>query len=189
MAEREDCIPGPLSGQPEMLESLLTLENVTQEFTLNDGGKLVVLRDFSLCIKDIKHKPQIISLLGPSGAGKTTALRIIAGLDRPKSGCVLITNGERELRQVRIGDVGVVFQKYPLFEDLNVLQNLIEPAVRVGKMSPAEAKDRALQYLDKFDLLGQGLSWPAQLSGGQRQRVAILQQLMTNKHFIILDEP
>jgi NitT/TauT family transport system ATP-binding protein len=190
MGEREDCIPGPLSGKPELLESLLKLENVTQEFSLNNGGKLVVLRDFSLCIKDIKHKPQIISLLGPSGAGKTTVLRIIAGLDKPKSGHVLITNGvQNQMRQVRVGDVGVVFQKYPLFEDLNVLENLIEPAVRVGRMKPAEAKEKALQYLDKFDLVEQGLSWPAQLSGGQRQRVAILQQLMSNKHFIILDEP
>src|ERR1043166_9434606 len=109
MEEREGCIPGPLSGSPELLESLLTLENVTQDFPLNNGGKLVVLRDFSLCIKDIKHKPQIISLLGPSGAGKTSALRIIAGLEKPKSGHVLITNGvQNEMRQVRIGDVGVV---------------------------------------------------------------------------------
>src|SRR5262249_55959558 len=57
------------------------------------------------------------------------------------------------------------------------------------KMNANEAKDKALQYLDKFGLVAQGLSWPVQLSGGQRQRVAILQQLMTNKHFIILDEP
>jgi NitT/TauT family transport system ATP-binding protein len=190
MAEREDCISGPLSTNPELLEQLLTVENVTQEFLTNNGGKVTVLRNMSLCIQDIKFKPQIISLLGPSGAGKTTALRIISGMDKPKSGQVLITNGNKnEMRPVKVGDVGVVFQKYPLFEDLNVLQNLIEPAVRAGNMNNKEAKERALQYLDKFDLVAQGLSWPAQLSGGQRQRVAILQQLMTNKHFIILDEP
>jgi NitT/TauT family transport system ATP-binding protein len=147
------------------------------------------LRDFTLEIQNIKDKPQIISLLGPSGSGKTTALRIIAGLDKPTSGCVFISNGEgQQLRPVRVGDVGVVFQRYPLFEDLNVLHNLIDPAVRSG-MSKEAAKEKALRLLDEFDLVKQGLAWPLQLSGGQRQRVAILQQLMLDRHFIILDEP
>jgi ABC-type nitrate/sulfonate/bicarbonate transport system ATPase subunit len=75
-----------------------------------------------------------------------------------------------------------------LFEDLSVLKNLTEPAVR-GGMDPEKAKERALKYLDEFDLVKQGLAWPVQLSGGQRQRVAILQQLMRERHFIILDEP
>jgi polar amino acid transport system ATP-binding protein/sulfate transport system ATP-binding protein len=92
------------------------------------------------------------------------------------------------MRPVRVGDVGVVFQRYPLFEDLNVLKNLTEPALRRG-MKANEARDKALKYLDEFDLVKQGLAWPAQLSGGQRQRVAILQQLMQDRHFIILDEP
>src|SRR5947199_3913959 len=167
MSERENCISGPLTSGSEILETLLTLENVSQEFVLNNGKKLVVLRDLSLSIKDIKYKPQIISLLGPSGAGKTTVLRIIAALDKPTSGQVLITNGAPNgMRPVKVGDVGVVFQRYPLFEDLNVLENLLEPAIRVGNMNARQAKERALQYLDKFDLVGQGLSWPAQLSGG-----------------------
>ncbi|MEW6735920.1 MAG: ATP-binding cassette domain-containing protein [Acidobacteriota bacterium] len=190
MREHEACIQGPLVGSPEMLEELLTLENITQEFPTNDGGKQVVLKDLSLTIRDIKHKPQIISLLGPSGAGKTTLLRIIAALDKPTVGRVMITNGKSgQLRPVRVGDVGVVFQRYPLFDNLTVLDNLTEPAVRTGRLNAKEAKDKAAQYLDRFGLVAQGLCWPAQLSGGQRQRVAILQQLMTNKHFIILDEP
>jgi NitT/TauT family transport system ATP-binding protein len=184
-----NCPPGLLEATPKRLETLLHIENVSKEFPMNDGTTFVALKDFTLEIKNIEIKPQIVSLLGPSGSGKTTALRIIAGLDRPTIGCVLISNGEgQQLRPVQVGDVGVVFQRYPLFEDLNVLHNLIDPAVRSG-MDKNEAKDKAARYLDEFNLVKQGLAWPLQLSGGQRQRVAILQQLMLNRHFIILDEP
>jgi ABC-type nitrate/sulfonate/bicarbonate transport system ATPase subunit len=186
-AEDGHCVDGPLKGGATMLDPLLTLENVSKEFPMNDGTTFIALKNLSLTIKDIKDKPQIVSLLGPSGSGKTTALRLIAGLDEPTSGCVKITNGSG-MRSVKVGDVGVVFQRYPLFEDLNVLDNLVIPATRTG-MSKEAAKDKAARYLDEFDLVKQGLAWPVQLSGGQRQRVAILQQLMRQRYFIILDEP
>lgn len=186
---KDDCIEGPLSTPPERLEALLKLEDVSKEFPMNDGTTFVALKGLSLTIHNIEHKPQIVSLLGPSGAGKTTALRIIAALDRPTTGCVMVTNGDgQSLRPVRVGDVGVVFQRYPLFEDLSVLDNLVEPATKRG-MNAKDAKEKALRYLDEFGLVKQGMAWPAQLSGGQRQRVAIMQQLMLNRHFIILDEP
>jgi polar amino acid transport system ATP-binding protein/sulfate transport system ATP-binding protein len=183
------CAPGPLPGDAELLEPLLVVEQLAKSFKTNDGNTLVVLKDLSLTLRDIKGKPQIISLLGPSGAGKTTALRIIAGLDKPTTGCVMLSEGAgKPLREVRVGDVGVVFQRYPLFDDINVLNNLVEPAVRAG-MPKQAARDKALRLLDEFDMVKQGLAWPQQLSGGQRQRVAILQQLMQERHFIILDEP
>ncbi len=101
----------------------------------------------------------------------------------------MLSEGEgKPLREVSVGDVGVVFQRYPLFDDLNVLNNLVVPALRAG-MPKKEARDKALRLLDDFDMVKQGLAWPLQLSGGQRQRVAILQQLMQDRHFIILDEP
>ncbi|GEM_PF-342338 len=181
------CVSGPLAEGAITLEPLLTLENVSKEFLMNDGSTFVALKDLSLTIRDIKNKPQVVSLLGPSGSGKTTALRIIAALDQPSSGCVTITNG-KGMRPVKVGDVGVVFQRYPLFEDLTVLDNLIVPAMRAS-MSKEDARAKAARYLDEFDLVTQGLAWPVQLSGGQRQRVAILQQLMKERHFIILDEP
>ena len=183
------CTPGPLPGSVELLEPLLTVEGLSKSFRTNDGNTLLVLKDLSLTIRNIKGKPQIVSLLGPSGAGKTTALRIIAGLDKPTAGCVMLSDGEgKPLRESRVGDVGVVFQRYPLFDDINVLKNLVEPAVRAG-MEKKTARDKALRLLDEFDMVKQGLAWPLQLSGGQRQRVAILQQLMQDRHFIILDEP
>jgi ABC-type nitrate/sulfonate/bicarbonate transport system ATPase subunit len=181
------CVTGPLTGGATMLEPLLMLENVCKEFPMNDGSTFVALKNLSLTIHNIKDKPQIVSILGPSGAGKTTALRIIAALDEPTSGCAMITNGSG-MRPVRVGDVGVVFQRYPLFEDLTVLDNLVIPATRAG-MSKEAARTKAAHYLDEFNLVTQGLAWPVQLSGGQRQRVAILQQLMKERHFIILDEP
>jgi ABC-type nitrate/sulfonate/bicarbonate transport system ATPase subunit len=180
---------GPLDGPAKMLETLLQIEHVSKEFSMNDGTTFAALRDFSLTIHNIEAKPQIISLLGPSGSGKTTALRIIAALDRPTSGQVLISNGDgQSMRPVQVGDIGVVFQRYPLFDDINVLNNLIEPAVRSGQIREA-AKAKALRFLDEFGMVKQGLAWPLQLSGGQRQRVAIMQQLMLERHFIILDEP
>ncbi|MBK7996122.1 MAG: amino acid ABC transporter ATP-binding protein [Blastocatellia bacterium] len=189
MVEREKVITGPLD-KIGILEPLLVLDNVSQEFTLNTGAKFPVLKNLSMSIKNIESKPQIVSILGPSGIGKTTILRIVAGLDRPTSGRVLITEDKPNImRDIRIGDVGVVFQKYPLFDDLCVLENLIQPAIRVAKLDAKTARERAMQYLDQFGLFDQSLSWPVQLSGGQRQRVAILQQLITNKYFIILDEP
>ncbi len=189
MVEREKVITGPLD-KIGILEPLLVLDNVSQEFNLNNGVKFPVLKNLSMSIKNIESKPQIVSILGPSGIGKTTILRIVAGLDRPSSGRVLITEDKPNvMRDIRIGDVGVVFQKYPLFDDLPVLENLIQPAIRVAKLDAKTARERAMQYLDQFGLFDQSLSWPVQLSGGQRQRVAILQQLITNKYFIILDEP
>lgn len=189
MVEREKVITGPLD-KIGILEPLLVLDNVSQEFTLNTGAKFPVLKNLSMSIKNIESKPQIVSILGPSGIGKTTILRIVAGLDHPTSGRVLITEDKPNImRDIKIGDVGVVFQKYPLFDDLSVLENLIQPAIRVAKLDAKTARERAMQYLDQFGLFDQSLSWPVQLSGGQRQRVAILQQLITNKYFIILDEP
>jgi ABC-type polar amino acid transport system ATPase subunit len=92
------------------------------------------------------------------------------------------------MRNVRVGDIGVVFQRYPLFDDRNVLQNLIEPAIN-GGLSREQAKQKAEKFLDEFGLEQQASSFPLQLSGGQRQRVAIAQQLIQDRFYVILDEP
>lgn len=168
------------------MEELLNIDNVSKRFPLNDGKTLQVLSDVNLRILNIPEKPQILSILGPSGGGKTTLLRILAGLDKPDSGRVVIKDGS--MREVKIGDIGVVFQRYPLFDDQTVLNNLVEPA-KNGGLSAQEAKAKALKYLEEFELVRQADSYPMQLSGGQRQRVAIAQQLIQERRYVILDEP
>ncbi len=180
-------------GTYKRMESLMQINEVSKTFKNNDGSANTVLKNVTFDIKDIYGKPQIISLLGQSGSGKTTLLRIIAGLDSPDEGNVLISNGGRDaehsMHQVQAGQVGVVFQKYPLFDNLTVLENLVIPAVKTGTKEDL-AIEKASIYINAFNMESSTGSYPVQLSGGMRQRIAILQQLMVEgRHFIVLDEP
>jgi len=148
-----------------------------------------ILRGVDLEIKDIVRPDcvtgQVVGLLGPSGIGKTSLFRILAGLDKPDAGRVLI--GEKQV-PVERGMVGVVAQNYPLFAHRTVLGNLMVAGRRAG-MSGATAKARAVEMLTRFGLEDRAGHYPPQLSGGQRQRVAIAQQFMCSEHFLLLDEP
>jgi NitT/TauT family transport system ATP-binding protein len=152
------------------------------------GGN-VILRDVSLEVKDLRRPGriagQVVGLLGPSGIGKTRLFRILAGLDVPDHGSVLI--GEEGL-PVQRGMVGVVAQRYPLFDHRTVLGNLLV-AGRQGGLSGAAAKEKAFGFLKRFGLEDKARLYPCQLSGGQQQRVAIAQQFMCSEHFLLMDEP
>ncbi len=166
-------------------EPLLHLEHVSAE---RDG--LVILRDLDVEIRnivrrDVSGQGQVVGILGPSGLGKTTLLRILAGLDRPSHGRVLITEQQRP---VQPGMVGVVFQSYPLFEHRRVLDNLLVAARSAG-LSRTAADTQARTLLERFGLTSRAAAWPAELSGGQRQRVAILQQLLRGHTYLLMDEP
>ena len=128
---------------------------------------------------------QVVCLLGPSGIGKTQLFRIMAGLSNPTSGSVLLGP---EGKPVARGEVGVVFQNYPLFRHRTVLRNLMIAARKAG-MKKREAKDRSAELLQRFNLAERANYYPAQLSGGQRQRVAIAQQIICSRHFLLMDEP
>jgi NitT/TauT family transport system ATP-binding protein len=127
----------------------------------------------------------VLGLLGPSGMGKTTLFKILAGLDTPDAGQVLVGVGQKPVER---GMVGVVAQNYPLFNHRTVLGNLAV-AGRQAHMSGKRAEERANELLERFGMAEHGGKYPVQLSGGQRQRVAIAQQFMCSEHFLLMDEP
>jgi NitT/TauT family transport system ATP-binding protein len=164
-----------------------TVLKVTDVSVALDGN--AILRDVNLEIRDVRRPDkiagQVVGLLGPSGIGKTTLFRILAGLDRPDTGQVLL--GE-EAVPVRRGMVGVVAQSYPLFSHRTVMGNLMIAGMRGGQSRQA-AQEKARGFLARFGLEDRARAYPIQLSGGQRQRVAIAQQFMCSEHFLLLDEP
>ncbi len=132
-----------------------------------------------------------IALVGPSGGGKSTLLRILAGLETPETGTILI-NGrrllfeEKWLREHR-RRVGVVFQAFNLFPHLTALDNILLPLEKVHHFT--NARDRARRVLERMRLGTHSDKKPSQLSGGQRQRVAIARALAIEPEFLLLDEP
>ncbi|MDQ2730981.1 MAG: ATP-binding cassette domain-containing protein [Armatimonadota bacterium] len=152
-------------------------------------GETRILRDLNLEIKDL-YRPgftqgQVIGLLGPTGVGKTTLFRILAGLEAPDCGTVLL---EKEGIPVRRGMVGVVPQHYPLFAHRTVLGNLLVAGGHLGLTRP-QFLEKARGLLQRFGMEGHEKKYPPQLSGGQQQRVAIAQQFMCSEHFLLMDEP
>ena len=168
----------------EYLETLLKVERVSVSY-----GPNAILRNLDLEIRNL-HRPgktqgQVVGLLGPSGVGKTTLFRVLAGLSAPDSGTVLVGDPPFPVRR---GDAGVVAQHYPLFAHRKVLGNLIVAGRQAGTSAP-EAEKQARALLKRFGLEDQADKYPSQLSGGQRQRVAIAQQFMCSEHFLLMDEP
>ena len=152
-------------------------------------GGAQILRDVDLEVRDVVRPGvctgQVVALLGPSGIGKTSLFRILAGLQEPDSGSVMIGSPGVPVER---GMVGVVAQNYPLFAHRTVTGNLAVAGRRAG-LARRAARDKAIEMLRRFDLLERADVYPAQLSGGQRQRVAIAQQFMCSEHFLLLDEP
>lgn len=155
---------------------LLTLKDIS----LSYGDKLI-LRNINIQIKDIvvqgSTKGQVCTVVGKSGVGKSQLFSLIAGLNKPTTGEVLIGLDQKK---VEVGQVGMVGQAYPLFKHRTVLSNL--------KLVEKDMKKIEF-YLNEFSLIDHKDKYPIQLSGGQRQRVAIVQQLLCSTHFILLDEP
>lgn len=165
---------------------LLKLEEISLDF-----GPKKILRNVNITIKDIVGENsdigQIITLLGRSGVGKTQLFKIIAGLQKPTTGEVLIPSNKRpdtplvtHMEPVEPGKVGMVLQTYPLFPHRTLMSNLELVSDDASKIK---------EYLEYFDIYDCRHRYPKQLSGGQRQRGAIVQQLLCSEHFVLLDEP
>jgi len=134
-----------------------------------------------------------LALIGPSGGGKSTLLRLLAGLDSPDAGEILVDGkplprDEEHLRLHR-SRTGIVFQAFNLFPHLSALGNVMLPLTEVHRLDVTTARERAMDVLKRFHLAEHAAKQPAQLSGGQRQRVAIARALAVDPAFLLLDEP
>ena len=147
-------------------------------------GEVVALAGIDLDITT----GEFVSLLGPSGCGKTTALRLVAGFDRPTSGRVVIDGKDVTDVPPNSRDIGMVFQAYSLFPNMTAVRN-VEFGLRVRKQHRADRNRRALELLDLVGLAQAADRYPHQLSGGMQQRVALARALAIEPRLLLLDEP
>ena len=152
-------------------------------------GRQIVLRNVNLDLDEVRS----LALIGPSGGGKSTLLRIIAGLEKPDSGTLSLNDREIIYRETELmahrRTVGTVFQAYNLFPHLTALQNITLPLEKVHQYKAADARQVAEDILERFGLSEHGQKSPAQLSGGQRQRVAIARAISIKPKLLLFDEP
>lgn len=163
-----------------MAEVSLELKEIKKSFTEGEA----VLDNISLEIS----KAEFITLLGSSGCGKTTTLRIIAGLEQPDAGSVWLDGREVTGLEPNQRDVNTVFQNYALFPHMNVAEN-IGYGLKLKKVPKSEIKKKVSQMLELVQLEGYEKRKPSELSGGQKQRVAIARALVNNPKVLLLDEP
>ncbi|GGE32984.1 amino acid ABC transporter ATP-binding protein [Streptococcus himalayensis] len=160
---------------------MLELRKISKRF-----GDKMVMKDFNLVIPEKK----ILAIVGPSGGGKTTLLRMLAGLETIDSG-EIIYNGESlpldELEKRNL--LGFVFQDFQLFPHLNVLENLILSPIHTMNVAREEAEKKAITLLERLGLGAHKTAYPYSLSGGQKQRVALARAMMIDPEIIGYDEP
>ena len=163
-----------------MAEISLELKEIKKSFTEGEA----VLDNISLEIS----KGEFITLLGSSGCGKTTTLRIIAGLEQPDAGSVWLDGREVTGLEPNQRDVNTVFQNYALFPHMNVAEN-IGYGLKLKKVPKSEIRKKVSRMLEQVQLEGYEKRKPSELSGGQKQRVAIARALVNNPKILLLDEP
>ena len=157
----------------------IQLKHVTKKF-----GEIAAVNNVTFSVND----GELMALLGPSGGGKTTVLRMIAGLEMPTSGDVFIRGQRVNDLSVQQRNIGFVFQNYALFKNMNVFKN-IAFGLKIKKWKRADIKARIAELVALFGLEGLEKRYPHQLSGGQRQRVAIARALAPKPSVLLLDEP
>ncbi|MDU3456274.1 MAG: amino acid ABC transporter ATP-binding protein [Peptoniphilus sp.] len=163
---------------------MIKVENLTKSF-----GELEVLKGINQEIKD----GEVVVVIGPSGSGKSTFLRCLNLLESPTSGKIFVDNEEITSKKIDINkvreDMGMVFQSFNLFNNLNILDNITLAPTLVKKMEKAKAEEKARELLARVGLPDKAEAFPKSLSGGQKQRIAIARALAMNPKVMLFDEP
>ena len=163
---------------------MIKVENLTKSF-----GELEVLKGINQEIKD----GEVVVVIGPSGSGKSTFLRCLNLLESPTSGKIFVDNDEITSKKIDINkvreDMGMVFQSFNLFNNLNILDNITLAPTLVKKMEKAKAEEKARELLARVGLPDKAEAFPKSLSGGQKQRIAIARALGMNPKVMLFDEP
>lgn len=169
---------------------IIEVKDLIKRFPMGDD-EITVLKGISFEVEN----GEFVTIVGPSGNGKSTLLNMVTGIDRPSAGEVIVTGrqvnrmSENELAEWRGGNVGIIFQFFQMLPSLSLLQNVILPMDFARKYSPREREERAMDLLERVGLADQVNKLPGQVSGGQQQRAAIARALANDPALIVADEP
>jgi putative ABC transport system ATP-binding protein len=172
-------------------EPLIIVNDVKKSFPLADGGQVDILKGISFEI----GKGEFVSIVGPSGNGKSTLLNMMTGIDRPTRGDVIVTGkdlnkmSENKLALWRRHHVGIIFQFFQMLPALTLLENVILPMDIANKYTAKERRERAMYLLERVRLAEQADKLPNAVSGGQQQRAGIARAAAVDPPLIVGDEP
>ncbi len=170
--------------------NIVEIKNVVKRFPVGDD-EITVLKGISFGVK----QGEFLTVVGPSGNGKSTLLNMITGIDHPSDGEVIVTGrgvhtmSENELAKWRSRHVGIIFQFFQMLPALSLLQNIILPMDFARQYTSKEREARAMHLLESVGLADQANKLPGQVSGGQQQRAAIARALANDPPLIVADEP
>jgi putative ABC transport system ATP-binding protein len=169
---------------------VVDVNNVVKRFPVGDT-EITILKGISFDVRE----GEFLSIVGPSGNGKSTLLNMITGIDRPSDGEVVVLGqqvhemSENALARWRGESVGIVFQFFQMLPALTLLNNIVLPMDLAGKYKPRERRERAMHLLDIVGLADQAHKLPGMVSGGQQQRAAIARALANDPSLLVADEP
>ncbi len=169
----------------------IKIENASVIYNEGSENQVNALLDVNIEIKPQEY----VIIFGPSGCGKSTLLNLIAGLEKPTKGKVIIDDQDisqmnsDEFARFHSTKIGMVFQAYNLLSSLSVMDNIILPQIFLGNVSRKQRKENATKLLEKFEILSQAKKIPTELSGGQQQRIGIARALINNQPILMADEP
>lgn len=171
-------------------KAIIELKDIVKTFPVGDD-EITILHGISLNIQ----QGEFVSIVGPSGNGKSTLLNMVTGIDRPSGGEVIVSGrpihemSENQLAKWRGQEVGIIFQFFQMLPSLSLLQNVVLPMEFANKFKRSERRERAMDLLELVGLADQANKLPSMVSGGQQQRAAIARALATDPALLIADEP